>query len=151
MIFESCFIMSVLITHLIERCHILTLLWAWPLGKSFCTTSSSLLTALPFPSYNSVSSPLFLWRIYFKKKNRLYSLFLLIVKLCLKILYPLSFNVLYPRTHMINLCFSLVQPKKIIFIDGCACFQLSQDVGCVSFFFKSQLNENSIKYTHQIL
>lgn len=31
LVFESCFILSLLV----ERCHILTMLWAWPSGRKF--------------------------------------------------------------------------------------------------------------------
>lgn len=117
--------------------------------QSFCTTLSPLLTELPLLGFNSVSNSLFLWRINYE--NEVYRLSLLIIKLCLKILYLLLLNVLYPRTHMINLCFSLVQQQqKIIFVDGCAYFQLSGDEGHVSllFFF---LNLSQMKTQHQII
>lgn len=69
LISESCFITSVLITHSIERHQFWHCFKLDHQEQSFCTTSSSRLTAWTLLSYNSVSSPPSLRRIDWLNKQ----------------------------------------------------------------------------------
>lgn len=112
LIFESCFIMSVLIAQLIKSAllrHCFELdHWEWILW----TILSTLLTEFPLLSYHSMANPLFFVEDSFFKRNRLYSLSLLTIKRCLKISHTLLLAGLYQRTQMILLHFHLVQQQQ---------------------------------------